>query len=198
MNAKKKPHGREEVMEAVLNAAEALFSKYGVSGVSFRDIAAKANVNHGLIHRHFGSKENLRKAIQDRLSEKIREEIGTPTEARDGFKRGFSALQNQPNYWKFMARTFLDGQFEGDVQTDFPYVRAMAYLVEQAQKESALRDDIDPRVIVAGAFSMGLGMMVFEKYILQGAGFDEEDQDEARQKIVSIWMDLIAPPDGKD
>ncbi|MFH1135498.1 MAG: TetR/AcrR family transcriptional regulator [Pseudomonadota bacterium] len=198
MNAPPKPHGRREVMEAVLDAAEDLFSTHGPQAVSFRDIAARANVNHGLIHRHFGSKENLRKIVQDRLSQKIRDEIGDPDEARDGFSRGFSALGQQKAYWKLMARTFLDDEFEGDIQSDFPYVRKMTALVEKAQGEGRLKVDLDPRVIVAGAFALGLGLMVFEQYILPGVGLKDVAPAEARQKIAASWLDLLSPPDPED
>ncbi|MFO7557486.1 MAG: helix-turn-helix domain-containing protein, partial [Desulfobacterales bacterium] len=57
----KKPHGRDEVVTALIRAAAELFSEKGVEAVSLRKIAVRAGVNHGLIHRHFGSKEALRR-----------------------------------------------------------------------------------------------------------------------------------------
>ncbi len=50
-------------MTAILTAASVLISERGVTGVTLRDIAEKANVNHGLIIRHFGSKEKLVKDV---------------------------------------------------------------------------------------------------------------------------------------
>ena len=57
----KRPFGRQEVMAAVLDAAEELFSQHGVAAVSIREIAAKARVNHGLIYRHFGPRKTSAK-----------------------------------------------------------------------------------------------------------------------------------------
>ena len=110
-------------MTAILDAATALFAAKGVAGVSVRDIATKANVNHGLVHRHFGSKENLRLRVQNRLMEKINADIGAPENYADAFILGVAALRKNEAFWKVLARTFLDGQFKGDVQSAFPFLK---------------------------------------------------------------------------
>ena len=40
-----------------------LFAERGPAATSIRDVAKRAAVNHGLIHRHFGSKERLVGAV---------------------------------------------------------------------------------------------------------------------------------------
>src|SRR5205807_3220629 len=62
-----RPTGREEVRAAVLEAATRLFVGRGPASVSLRDIAEEANVNLGLLHRHFGSKSELISAAVSRL-----------------------------------------------------------------------------------------------------------------------------------
>ena len=58
------PKGREEIRAAVLDAADELFASRRPSLVSIREIAARAGVNHALVHRHFDTKESLvREAI---------------------------------------------------------------------------------------------------------------------------------------
>src|SRR3954453_6082672 len=54
-----KPHGRDEVRSAVLTATSALVAERGPDGFSVRDIAARAGVNHALVHRHFGTKADV-------------------------------------------------------------------------------------------------------------------------------------------
>lgn len=49
----------EDTKEALISAAGELFSVGGLEGTSTREIAAKAGVNIGGIHYHFGSKEKL-------------------------------------------------------------------------------------------------------------------------------------------
>ena len=60
---RKKPQGKTAVMAAIMAAAAVLISKRGANSITLRDIARKANVNHGLIIRHFGSKVKLVKAV---------------------------------------------------------------------------------------------------------------------------------------
>src|SRR5690554_4427734 len=66
--ANERPTGRDEVREAVLQTAERLFTERGVTDVSMREVARVAGVNHGLLHRHFGSKEALLAALFERSS----------------------------------------------------------------------------------------------------------------------------------
>lgn len=51
------PRGRSEVQAAIVQAARALFAEKPYADVTTRAIAQAANVNLGLLHRHFGSKE---------------------------------------------------------------------------------------------------------------------------------------------
>src|ERR1700756_3575550 len=61
------PTGREQVAAAILEAATDLFAERGPAATSIRDIAARSKVNHGLVFRHFGTKEQLVGAVLDRL-----------------------------------------------------------------------------------------------------------------------------------
>jgi AcrR family transcriptional regulator len=45
--------------EALLDAAVRVFSARGVGGLTYRAVAAEANVTHGLVGYHFGSREAL-------------------------------------------------------------------------------------------------------------------------------------------
>ena len=47
----------------ILAAARELFAAHGVDGVSVRQIAAAAGVNHALVHRYFGTKSDMVAAI---------------------------------------------------------------------------------------------------------------------------------------
>ena len=51
-----------DTKEQILDAAETLFSAYGIEGVSLRSLTKEANVNLASVHYHFGSKEAVVKA----------------------------------------------------------------------------------------------------------------------------------------
>jgi len=48
-----------DTSEKILIGLKDLLIEEGPSGLSIRNIAKKAGVNHGLVHHYFGSKENL-------------------------------------------------------------------------------------------------------------------------------------------
>ena len=52
-----------ETKDLILDTAEQLFSERGVDGVSLRSLTAAAGVNIAAAHYHFGSKEEVTKAV---------------------------------------------------------------------------------------------------------------------------------------
>lgn len=178
-------------MSAILDAATGLFAEKGVAAVSIRDIAAKADVNHGLIYRHFGTKENLRLRVQDRLMKQINDDIGEPKNFADALLEGVRALRKNDTFWKVLARTLLDGQFEGGVQSSFPFLRRMVDSIGMAQLQGAIDSDIDPRVIVAGGVAMVLGLLVFENYILPGTGLDAGSHRATQDEVLSAFLNNL-------
>src|SRR3954467_7631007 len=66
----KRPTGREEISDAVLDAAERLFAAAGPNEVSLRAIAQEAGVNYGVVHRHFGTKDELFDRLMQRYAER--------------------------------------------------------------------------------------------------------------------------------
>lgn len=69
VEAKSKPAGAAEVRESILDAAVKLMRERGNTDVALREIAREANVNHGLVHRHFGTKHDVLIAVLQRHSE---------------------------------------------------------------------------------------------------------------------------------
>ncbi len=55
----------QRTRQRIVHSALALFAARGYDGVSLRDIAAHSDVTHGLIRHHFGSKEDIWRAVID-------------------------------------------------------------------------------------------------------------------------------------
>ena len=55
-----------DTKERILNAAEALFAEHGFTHTSTRRITRTANVNLAAVNYHFGSKDQLIKAVFNR------------------------------------------------------------------------------------------------------------------------------------
>lgn len=58
-----KAEQRAETLERILDAAELLFSKYGLYGVTLRDVAQEVGVHTSLMHYYFNDKLALFKAV---------------------------------------------------------------------------------------------------------------------------------------
>lgn len=55
----KKAEQRAEMMEQILDAAEYLFSKHGLYGVTLKDVAQRVGVHHTLMNYYFTDKQKL-------------------------------------------------------------------------------------------------------------------------------------------
>jgi AcrR family transcriptional regulator len=58
-----KAEQRAETMEQILDAAEYLFSKHGLYGVTLKDVAKRVGVHHTLLNYYFEDKRKLFDAV---------------------------------------------------------------------------------------------------------------------------------------
>src|ERR1700753_2476647 len=106
----KTPTGRAELAAAILAAATELFAERGPAATSIRDIAARSNVNHGLVFRHFGTKDQLVGAVLDHLgasTNALQRTDASPAEVQESIDR----------HMRVIARALLDGYPVGQLQT---------------------------------------------------------------------------------
>lgn len=61
--ARTKAEQRAEMLERILDAAELLFSRYGLYGVTLRDVANEVGVHSSLMHYYYKDKLTLFKAV---------------------------------------------------------------------------------------------------------------------------------------
>ena len=178
-----KPQGKEAVRSALIRAASSLFAKQGIASVSVRDIAQQANVNHGLVHRHFGSKRGLIIATIQSLSKGITAEMGPAMEARSLkplLASSFVKTSGSQEYWRVLAHLMLTEGGEELLQPEFPLVRRM---IDVAQEEE--QGTLSPEARVALMLSVGLGMMVFSPYLQRAIGTDAAGWRKIQREILT-------------
>ena len=66
---KSKAAAAGETRDAIMNAAEDLFSKHGFYGVTIREVAREAGVDTALVHYYFGAKKELFDSVFNRRAE---------------------------------------------------------------------------------------------------------------------------------
>lgn len=100
---------REMRREQILTAAAGVFARKGLAETSIAEIAVQAGISHGLIYRHFASKEGVFAAIIEQALEQARQlaqaTLAQPGTAWDrlrwitGHIMPGRPLENRPHYF---------------------------------------------------------------------------------------------------
>ena len=178
---RKIPTGREEVAAAILEAATDLFAERGPAATSIRDIAARSKVNHGLVFRHFGTKEQLVGAVLDHLGM-------TTTALLQNDPSTAAAERARDRHMQVMARTLLDGYPAGKLQTRFPGASQLFDHIRPGHD-----NDRSARLAVANAFALQLGWRLFAPFIRSAAGLDELTDAELQQAVGAELARIVEP-----
>jgi len=187
-----RPTGKDEVVGALLEAAADLFSNAGIEGVSVREIAKRAGVNHGLVHRHFGSKEELARRVGDMLDDKIRDAVGSPRNLLDALDRASAATRDDSRIWRYIARLLVDGERGIMPEGHGNYLRALASLASRDQERGELSAGVDPRELVFVLASLGLGMELFGDYLASAIGLPKTDIHVLEDRFRDIFLAAFA------
>jgi AcrR family transcriptional regulator len=180
-----KPHGKASVRQALIEAASKLFAERGPGDVSVRELAALAGVNHGLIHRHFGSKDGLLQATMAQLAEGVADSIG-PDDASESLTDLLNATfgaTEEATHWRILARSILDGIPVSELQDDFPVVERMLAAAERSSSSP-----LSARALVTLLLAGGLGMLLFEPYLRQATGQDESQWIATRKELAALAL----------
>lgn len=82
----------EEAKRAILDAAELRFAARGPEGIRLQEIARDVGVSHPAILHHFGSREDLVRAVIDRAMGALREELLASLDREDPSEIDTAAL----------------------------------------------------------------------------------------------------------
>ena len=168
-------------MTAVLDAASDLFAEQGPATTSIREVAARSGVNHGLVYRHFGTKEELVAAVLDHVSDQVNQAIaGSSADTRTRAER----------QWRILAHTILDGYPVGRLQRRFPFVN---HLVDEAARHT---DDVAAARMAAGhVVALELGWQLFKPFILAATGLGTVPDETVRQASLQLMGRILTEPE---
>ncbi len=108
----RKPHGKDETKDAILRAADELFGLKSPDSVTVRELADRAGVNHALVHRHFGTKDQVLREVLQRHARAFREVIEGDVET--AVTRMFEVALERPAFAKIIAQLLLEGRSPRD------------------------------------------------------------------------------------
>lgn len=193
---KQQPSGQEEIVAAIVDAAEDLFAKYPINQVTTRQLAAHAGVNLGTIHRYFGSKEEVLRALMQRYATFFRNEV---SEAPDPFA-AFQSLLADPvlkNFVRTLAFTVLSGA-NLDEMVSHGAIREMVDVAQKSlasdlEGEALKQSHRDAAARVVAAWSVMFGWHLFQPFMLRAAGIPrggDHVEEVIAEKLRSIFVDL--------
>jgi len=170
----------EEVRGRLIEAATHLLRQRPPSEVSVREIASRAGVNHGLVHRHFGGKDALVAAVLESIFRKTGRAIVDTLDAdpEEAVYRGMKVLMGERWIAAVVAHLLLSSGTEG-----IPEASMMPVFRRRAGEDP----DERLRMVVAVGESAVLGWMLFEPLVARGTGFDSMDED-ARLRLFSATL----------
>jgi AcrR family transcriptional regulator len=190
--ARQPPRGREQVIEAVIEATIELCRTGGPDKVTLRRVADQANVNYGLVHRHFGTKAEVIKAAMRRAHERSFRVLVEPYE--DLETAVDHILVEGSNT---LARVMAWGILQGEIDSILPPAETslmLTGLYQLAAKGSDARSAADPlatKITVGTLVASLLGWRLFEPYIVRGLKLGDVGRPALYRSILSALHQLI-------
>jgi AcrR family transcriptional regulator len=186
------PRGRDQVIDAIIEATIELCRTGGPDKVTLRRVADHANVNYGLVHRHFGTKAEVIKAAMRRAHERSFHVLVEPSQDLETAV-GRILVEGSNT----LARVMAWGILQGEIDNILPAAESsllLTGLYELAVKGSDAKsaaDSLATRVTVGTLVASLLGWRLFEPYITRGLKLAEIGQPAIYRSILSALQRLI-------
>ena len=179
---------------AILEAAQAAFAERGFAGATIRDIAKRAGVTHGLVIRHFDTKESLFLAASQAVEIIAEDFSGDLDGLPDRIARSWVEQMDQSG-----GSNPLLALIRSAASDDGSAKRVLSRLRDQtvlAYRIVMPGPDAEKRADMVGAHLIG---MTFSRYVLGGGPLAEMSSEELTRLVaVTLRAILFAPlqPEG--
>ena len=181
--------------QRILTVAGRLFAERGFRGTTVRDVAHAARVTHPLIYHYFGSKRGLLAAVTEETQSRVRATGGLGVEPRDVIVELMREnLTGSRTYVLTLTRALAEGMPPADWPGGFPTVRAILDLLLAERPDADDRSrEIEARELVGIAMAMAVGWVLLEEPMLEGVGLSAEHRDEARERVLRAFVQILEP-----
>jgi len=184
------PSTEPTTRDALLASAIELFAQHGPASVSIRDVARHAGMNHGLLHRHFGSKDAL-------IAEAI--EVGIAPLMPGALAPGgldvdqvVAVMHRDPIPARLIARALVDNIDMGSVRVRYPVMEGVLDQARRAPAESRPACVADPVIAAAATASMVGGSVIWGSSLRSASGF----YDDVQPALTDLSHHLLGVPRG--
>lgn len=174
---------------AILHAARAAFAERGFAGATLRDIATRAGVTHGLVTRHFHSKESLFLAASQ-APEIIAEDFSGDLEGLpDRIARSWvRQMEESDGSDPLIALIRSAGSDDGSARRLLSRLRDQAVLAYRIVMPGP---DAEKRAEIVGAHLIG---MTFTRYVLGGGAIAQMSSEELTRFVAHTLRAILFAP----
>jgi TetR/AcrR family transcriptional regulator, repressor for neighboring sulfatase len=172
----------EDTRALLLEATVEMAKSVGLDSITVRDVAQRAGVNHGLVHRYFGSKAALIDAAVAQLSAELHR--GNP-EGRTSATT-FDMLLRQPEIAQLVARACLDPEPDILRAAAPPRARLDEIVAPIGRALTAAGVTLDPYVANALASAALLGWVFFRPLLKHGFGLPPDADKQLRDALAKL------------
>lgn len=185
-----KPRGRDAAIAAIVASARELYRERTPGEVTMQEIADRANVNRGLVHHYFGSKEDLFAAIFRITSDQAAAEVRTAEDVLAGLARS----RRRDGYPQMLAWALISGMDAAKFVTRSPTMAELTRQAAEFRKAGAPRapdsKPVDERIVISAAIALSMGWQIFEPFMVHAGGLDDVPLGELRSEVGRI-IDLM-------
>ncbi|MBL7496385.1 helix-turn-helix transcriptional regulator [Frankia sp. CNm7] len=186
----RRPRGRQEVREALLEAAQRLIAEQGPANVRLREIADAAGVNFGLVYQYLGTREDLLHEVYQRVAVRSAtrfEHIEALADVVDIFLTIADGSIGRIMGWAALEGGYsVDGVFGHSPAQD----QVAGIISREARQHDHEVPDEEARVFAAFLQVVALGWRLFRPIGLATAGVDPAAVDA--DALVTKWLHLLS------
>ncbi|MEV6320866.1 TetR family transcriptional regulator [Nocardia sp. NPDC051787] len=187
------PQGSAEDLSTAARIRDTAIEVFGEHGfqVGVRKIAAAAGVSPGLVNHHFGSKDGLRAACDDRVLQLIRDEkikaITAPSVA-SGMLNALAEVESYAPLVAYMVRSLQAGGPMAESLFEHMAADAEMYL-EKAVEAGTIKPSRDPAARARYLMMLNVGATLLYMQLRQNRG----EQIDYRKAIRELTEELTPP-----
>jgi len=183
--------GSDAVKAALVDAAAKMLGEFGPRGISVRDVADRAGVNHGQVHHYFGGKRALLEAAMRHLAHEAFDHSSVL--AGNSPYPPVLAFAEDSDYWRAVCRIVMEGDLElARIEID-ENVSVPRHVLRSLQKEHGVDDDdLRFKARFAAMTAQSLGWVAFEDFMMLQADVEPEQREEFRVQVKQFIREALA------
>lgn len=170
----------EEAKHLILESAQRRLVKFGIRGLTVKDIAAETEINHGTLLHHFGSADGMRAALLRKMTRDLikamAEILSADPSPEDSVVKLFE-LMNSTGHIKLLAWRAME-ELDQDTVAYLEDASSLEEIVNRITSELSDHDQVRARNMVFLAVSTAVGWGICGDGFQKTFGLSPAQQEE--------------------